>query len=245
MYRIGLPVPPFFTVTTEACNAYLAEGEKFPAGLWEQELASLKQVEEASGKKFGDPSNPLLVSCRSGAKFSMPGMMDTVLNLGLNDRSVEGLATRTGNPRFALDSYRRFIQMFGDVVAEVGKEHFEKALTAMKARRRAAQDVDLSADDLRHLAEIFKDINKRPQRPTWLSSEHRTLSDIPPVLTPAEEAALAGRTNGSGAPSGAAVTPGDPATEAAIDARAAEGAGPTEHPPTETVEVPEGGRVEP
>ena len=90
MTRIGLPVPPVFTVTTEACNAYMAGGDKFPAGMWDQELAALKKVEEATGKKFGDPSNPLLVSCRSGAKFSMPGMMDTVLNIGLNDETVEG-----------------------------------------------------------------------------------------------------------------------------------------------------------
>src|SRR5512147_1472588 len=100
MTRIGLPVPPFFTVTTEACNAYTAGGDKFPAGMWDQELAALKKVEEASGKKFGDPKNPLLVSCRSGAKFSMPGMMDTVLNIGLTDTSAQGMTELTGNPRF-------------------------------------------------------------------------------------------------------------------------------------------------
>ncbi|MBJ7455215.1 MAG: pyruvate, phosphate dikinase [Thermoleophilia bacterium] len=158
MTRLGLPVPKGFTITTETCIEYLRGEHTFPVGLTREVTAHLERLEQAAGKKLGDSENPLLVSVRSGAKFSMPGMMDTVLNLGLNDRSVEGLAARTSNPRFAYDSYRRFIQMFGDVVAEVSKEHFEKALSAMKARRRVEQDVDLSADDLRHLAEVFKDI---------------------------------------------------------------------------------------
>jgi pyruvate,orthophosphate dikinase len=158
MTRLGLPVPKGFTITTETCIEYLRGEHAFPVGLTREVTAHLERLEQAAGKKLGDSENPLLVSVRSGAKFSMPGMMDTVLNLGLNDRSVEGLAARTSNPRFAYDSYRRFIQMFGDVVAEVSKEHFEKALSAMKARRRVEQDVDLSADDLRHLAEVFKDI---------------------------------------------------------------------------------------
>ena len=158
MTRLGLPVPKGFTITTETCIEYLRGDHAFPVGLTREVTAHLAALEAAAGKRLGDSENPLLVSVRSGAKFSMPGMMDTVLNLGLNDDSVRGLAARTGNPRFAYDSYRRFIQMFGDVVAEVGKEHFEKALSAMKARRRVEQDVDLSADDLRHLADVFKDI---------------------------------------------------------------------------------------
>ena len=171
MTRLGLPVPKGFTITTETCIEYLRADHTFPVGLTREITAHLDALEQAVGKRLGDEANPLLVSVRSGAKFSMPGMMDTVLNLGLNDVSVEALAKRTGNPRFAYDSYRRFIQMFGDVVAEVPKEHFEKALSAMKHRRRVEQDVDLSADDLRNLVEIFKDIYREhrseafPQEP--------------------------------------------------------------------------------
>jgi len=171
MTRLGLPVPKGFTITTEACIEYLRNDHAFPPGLEEEVSAHLAGLEEAAGKRLGDPANPLLVSVRSGAKFSMPGMMDTVLNLGLNDRSVEGLAARTGNPRFAYDSYRRFIQMFGDVVSEVDKEHFERALSAMKRARGVAQDVDLSAEDLRELVETFKGIYREhkgepfPQEP--------------------------------------------------------------------------------
>jgi len=171
MTRLGLPVPKGFTITTETCIEYLRADHTFPVGLTREITAHLDALEQAVGKRLGDDTNPLLVSVRSGAKFSMPGMMDTVLNLGLNDVSVEALAGRTGNPRFAYDSYRRFIQMFGDVVAEVPKEHFEKALSAMKHRRRVEQDVDLSADDLRNLVEIFKDIYREhrsepfPQEP--------------------------------------------------------------------------------
>jgi len=158
MTRLGLPVPKGFTITTETCIEYLRGDHAFPLGLTREVTAHLEALEQAAGKRLGDAENPLLVSVRSGAKFSMPGMMDTVLNLGLNDISVEGLAARTGNPRFAYDSYRRFIQMFGDVVAEVPKEHFERALGQMKHRRRVEQDVDLSAADLTSLVEIFKDI---------------------------------------------------------------------------------------
>ncbi|MGD8466512.1 MAG: PEP/pyruvate-binding domain-containing protein, partial [Anaerolineae bacterium] len=113
MTRIGVPVPPGFTVTTEACNAYLEEGEQFPPGMWEQELEALKTTEEATGKTFGDPGNPLLVSCRSGGKFSMPGMMDTVLNIGLNDETAKGMVELTGDETFVYNSYRRLVQMFG------------------------------------------------------------------------------------------------------------------------------------
>ena len=136
MTRIGLPVPPGFTVTTEACNAYLANGGKFPEGMWEQELEALKATEKATGKTFGDPKNPLLVSCRSGAKESMPGMMDTVLNIGLNDVTVEGLAKLTENPRFAWDAYRRLIEGFGKVVLEIPDTAFEHALQRHEAEAR-------------------------------------------------------------------------------------------------------------
>ena len=163
MYRIGLPVPPFFTVTTEACNAYLAEGEKFPAGLWEQELAALKEVEKASGKQFGDPANPLLVSCRSGAKFSMPGMMDTVLNIGLNDKTVEGMIKLTENPRFVYDSYRRLIMMFGSVVLGMPDEAFEEPMDEFKAHKGAKADTDLTADDMKELSVIFKKVVRDTQ----------------------------------------------------------------------------------
>ena len=156
MTRLGLPVPKGFTITTRTCMDYLDGGHAFPAGLDEEVSEHLATLEDAVGKRLGDPENPLLVSVRSGAKFSMPGMMDTVLNLGLNDQSVEGLAARTGNPRFAYDSYRRFIQMFGDVVAEVKKEHFENALSAMKAARGVEQDVELTADDLRELVRVLQ-----------------------------------------------------------------------------------------
>ena len=125
MQTIGMPVPPGFTATTEACNDYSAN-KKFPEGLWDQMLAALKETEKEAGKKFGDPSNPLLVSCRSGAKFSMPGMMDTVLNIGLNDDTAKGMVKLTGNERFVYDSYRRLVQMFGsdvcanDVIVNAG-----------------------------------------------------------------------------------------------------------------------------
>ncbi|HNT54222.1 MAG TPA: pyruvate, phosphate dikinase [Anaerolineaceae bacterium] len=158
MTRIGLPVPPFFTVTTEACNAYLAEGEKFPAGCWDQVLTSLHRVEQASGKVFGDPKNPLLVSCRSGAKFSMPGMMDTVLNIGLNDVTVEGMVKLTSNARFAYDSYRRLIQMFGAVVLGIADEAFEDPLEAYKHAKGYKVDTELTADDLKDLVRQFKSI---------------------------------------------------------------------------------------
>jgi pyruvate, orthophosphate dikinase len=158
MTRIGLPVPPFFTVSTEACNAYLAAGQQYPEGMWEQEIEALKAVEEASEKKFGDPSNPLLVSCRSGAKFSMPGMMDTVLNIGLNDETVEGMVRLTENERFAYDSYRRLIQMFGSVVLDITDEAFEDPLEAYKHERGCKLDTDLTADDLKVLVQKFKDI---------------------------------------------------------------------------------------
>ena len=161
MWRIGVPVPPGFTVTTEACNAYLAAGEKFPEGMWEQELAAMKALEEKTGKKFGDPNNPLLVSCRSGAKFSMPGMMDTVLNIGMNDETAAGMVQLTGDARFVYDAYRRLIQMFGSVVLGIPDEPFEEALDALKRKRGVKSDTDLTAEDWKELTETFKQIVKQ------------------------------------------------------------------------------------
>ncbi|PMP77804.1 MAG: pyruvate, phosphate dikinase, partial [Chloroflexus aggregans] len=128
MTRTGVPVPPGFTITTEACNAYYENGQRFPEGMWEQVLEGLKDIEAQTGKRFGDPNNPLLVSVRSGAKFSMPGMMDTVLNLGLNQQTREGLARLTDNPRFAADAYRRFVQLFGKIVLGVDGDRFEHGM---------------------------------------------------------------------------------------------------------------------
>ncbi len=161
MTRIGVPVPPGFTVTTEACNAYLEAGETFPEGMWEQELEALKAVEEQTGKKFGDPNNPLLVSCRSGAKFSMPGMMDTVLNLGLTDETVQGMIQLTGDERFVYDSYRRLIQMFGSVVLGIDDEAFEEPLDEYKQAKGYAADTDMTAADWKALSETFKAVVRK------------------------------------------------------------------------------------
>jgi pyruvate,orthophosphate dikinase len=155
MTALGVPVPDGFTITTEACRAYLGGGGEVPAGLDDEIDEHIAALEERTGKGFGDDSDPLLVSVRSGAAISMPGMMDTILNLGLNDVAVEGLAASTGNARFALDSYRRLIQMYGEVVDEVDGHRFEQALTDLKAARGVSQDVDLTADDLRELAATF------------------------------------------------------------------------------------------
>ncbi|MFQ6057806.1 MAG: pyruvate, phosphate dikinase [Anaerolineae bacterium] len=160
MTRIGVPVPPGFTVTTEACNAYLEAGERFPPGMWEQELEALKEVEKQTGKKFGDPKNPLLVSCRSGAKFSMPGMMDTVLNIGLNDETAQGMIELTGDPRFVYDSYRRLVQMFGTVVMGVPDEPFEEVITEHRKKRGVETDAELTAEDWKEITQAFKRIIK-------------------------------------------------------------------------------------
>jgi pyruvate, orthophosphate dikinase len=160
MTNLGLPVPPGFTISTEACLSYLARGS-FPDGLMEECEEHLVRLEEAMGKKLGDERDPLLVSVRSGAKFSMPGMMDTVLNLGLNDASVQGLAKQTSNERFAWDSYRRFVQMFGKIVLDIDGEKFEEKLDEAKARKvEGAKDTDLDAEDLKRLTEEFKAIVK-------------------------------------------------------------------------------------
>ena len=156
MTRLGLPVPQGFTITTEACTRYYEDGRQIDAGIRAQIDAAILQLEAITGKKFGDRENPLLVSVRSGARASMPGMMDTILNLGLNEEVVEIIAKKTGNERWARDCYRRFIQMYSDVVMEVGKKYFEELIDQMKADRGVTQDVDLTAADLKELAGQFK-----------------------------------------------------------------------------------------
>ena len=161
MVKIGVPVPPGFTVTTEACNAYTQGGSQFPAGMWDQVLAAVKATEALSGKVFGDPKNPLLLSCRSGAKFSMPGMMDTVLNIGLNAETAQGMIELTQNERFVYDSFRRLLQMFGSVVLEIPDEAFEDVLDEYKAKRGVKLDTELSAADLKELTLEFEDVVKK------------------------------------------------------------------------------------
>ena len=156
MTNLGLPVPQGFTITTEACTQYYEDGKKINDEIMDQIMVHIGKMEEITGKKFGDKENPLLVSVRSGARASMPGMMDTILNLGLNEEVVEVLAAKSGNPRWAWDCYRRFIQMFSDVVMEVGKKYFEELIDKMKEKKGVTQDVELTADDLRELAEQFK-----------------------------------------------------------------------------------------
>jgi pyruvate, orthophosphate dikinase len=160
MTKAGLPTPPGFTITTAACNDYFAAGEKLPDGLWDDVLEAMHEVERQSDKGFGDPKNPLLVSVRSGAMFSMPGMMDTVLNLGLNEETLHGLIALTGNERFGWDAYRRFIAMFGRIVMGVDARRFDEPLEAMKKARGAAADTDLKANDLRELVDEYKTIVK-------------------------------------------------------------------------------------
>jgi pyruvate,orthophosphate dikinase len=155
MTNAGLPVPPGFTITTEACNAYYAAGEKLPPGLWDDVVAHMKALEQQTGKGFGDPANPLLVSVRSGAAFSMPGMMDTVLNLGLNPETVQGLIDLTGNERFAWDAWRRFVAMFGRIVLDLKAEDFDEPFEELKHRSRAKLDTDLSAEQLRDIGAEF------------------------------------------------------------------------------------------
>ncbi len=152
MTGLGMPVPEGFTITTEACTRYYADGEQIGDDIREQIVEYIGTLEELTGKKFGDPDNPLLVSVRSGSRASMPGMMDTILNLGLNETVVEAFARKTGNPRFVYDSYRRFIQMYSDVVMEVGKAYFEELIDEMKERKGVKNDLELDADDLKQLA---------------------------------------------------------------------------------------------
>jgi pyruvate, orthophosphate dikinase len=160
MTRANVPVPPGFTVTTEACNEFRKSGS-FPKGQWEQQVAAMKKVEKATGKKFGDPSNPLLVSCRSGAKFSMPGMMNTVLNIGLNDEVVEGMSNATQNPRFVWDLYRRLVEMFGTTVFNLDDEVFEHPMAEYKAGKGYKVDTEMTAEDWMALVATFKKVFKK------------------------------------------------------------------------------------
>ena len=160
MTRAGVPVPPGYTVTTEACNEFRKTG-KFPDGQWKQQVAAMKAVEKATGKKFGDPKNPLLVSCRSGAKFSMPGMMNTVLNIGLNDTVVEGMVKLTNNPRFVWDLYRRLIEMFGTTVFNLDDEVFEHPMAEYKDKKGYKVDTEMTAEDWQELVSTFKDVFKK------------------------------------------------------------------------------------
>src|SRR5947208_8737014 len=156
MCRAGLPVPPGFTISTEVCNAYFEAGYKTPAEVEAQMGDALAKLEAQMGKKLGDTSNPLLVSVRSGAKFSMPGMMDTILNLGLNDQTVTALEKKSGNPRFAQDCYRRFIQMFGNVVLDIEKHDFDAVFDGRKKKAKAKFDTDLTAEDLKAIIVDYK-----------------------------------------------------------------------------------------
>jgi len=168
MTRIGVPVPPGFTVTTEACNEYLKSGGTFPSGMWEEELQALKKVERDTGKIFGDPEIPLLVSCRSGAKFSMPGMMDTVLNIGLNEDTIKGMVKATNDERFVYDSYRRLVQMFGSVVMGIEDDDFEDVITAARKKAGVETDAELKAEDWKQVVNKFKSIYR-----------HKTGHDFP------------------------------------------------------------------
>src|SRR5689334_17749940 len=201
MTNAGLPVPPGFTISTEVCNIYYEKNRKIPPAIDKEIGEHRKKLEKAAGATLGSSSNPLLVSVRSGAKFSMPGMMDTILNLGLNDRSVEGLKKKTGNGRFAKDSYRRFIQMYGNVVLNIEKDAFEHELTAVKKKQRVKADVDLIEGALDEVITRYKAVVKKatgsdfPQEPrtqltgardavfrSWMNPRavtYRRLNDIP------------------------------------------------------------------
>ena len=158
MTNLGLPIPQGFTISTEACTNYYDNGKEISEEIESQIFKALEELEKLQGKKFGDTENPLLVSVRSGARASMPGMMDTILNLGLNDVAVEGFAKKTGNPRFAYDSYRRFIQMYSDVVMEVNKSFFEKIIDELKEEKGVHYDTELTVEDLKELVNRFKKV---------------------------------------------------------------------------------------
>ncbi len=175
MVRIGVPVPPGFTITTEACNEYLSHAGAFPAGMWDQAISGLEKIESLSGRRFGDPHNPLLVSCRSGAKFSMPGMMDTVLNIGLNEETCQGMIGLTANPRFVYDSYRRLIQMFGCVVMGLADEPFEEVLSRARRAANVKVDSELSAEQLQEVIAEFKKIFRRMSNRDFPSEPYEQL----------------------------------------------------------------------
>ena len=157
MSKLGMPVPNGFTITTEACNKYYEDGETISDDIKAEIMVYLAKLEEETGKKFGDSENPLLVSVRSGARASMPGMMDTILNLGINDVVAETVAEKSGNARFAYDSYRRFIQMFADVVKGLSKKRFEEIIDEVKAKKGIKDDLDLTAEDMKELVARFKE----------------------------------------------------------------------------------------
>jgi pyruvate,orthophosphate dikinase len=176
MTNAGLPVPPGFTISTEVCNIYYKEKAKIPAHIDRESFENLKKLEKAASATLGSTENPLLVSVRSGAKFSMPGMMDTILNLGLNDDAVEGLKRRTKNGRFAFDSYRRFIQMFGSVVLEIPKDAFEHEFEGEKSARGAKLDTDLDEQALRNVVQRFKKVVKDRTKRDFPQDPHQQLT---------------------------------------------------------------------
>jgi pyruvate,orthophosphate dikinase len=176
MSRAGMPVPPGFTISTEVCTIYFQNGNKVPDEINDQVLKALAKLEKQIGKKFGDPTNPLLVSVRSGGKFSMPGMMNTILNLGLNDETTEAMATLTNNPRFAYDSYRRFIQMFGEVALDIHMEKFDHIFDARKHKAKVKSDTDLSADDLKAIIADYKKLIQKETKKPFPQDAHEQLA---------------------------------------------------------------------
>ncbi len=176
MSKAGVPVPPGFTISTEVCNIFFENKNKVPKEINDQVLAGLAKLEKQIGKKLGDPSNPLLVSVRSGAKFSMPGMMNTILNLGLNDKTVEGLAKLSGNPRFAYDSYRRFIQMFGEVALDIDMEKFDHIFDSQKKKSKVKADTDLTAKDLQAIIVEYKKLVQKETKKPFPQDAHEQLA---------------------------------------------------------------------
>ncbi|HET9541359.1 MAG TPA: PEP/pyruvate-binding domain-containing protein, partial [Candidatus Limnocylindria bacterium] len=175
MTNAGLPVPPGFTITTVACNDYYAAGKELPPGLWDDVLAHMAALEQETGKGFGDPKDPLLVSVRSGAAFSMPGMMDTVLNLGLNEHTVSGLIELTGNERFGYDAWRRFVAMFGRIVLDIPAAEFDEPFDALKHKRGVSLDTDLTADDLKGIADKYREIVRKRTGEPFPTDPYRQL----------------------------------------------------------------------
>ena len=184
MTNAGMPVPQGFTISTEACTQYYKDGRQINEEIMADIYEYIGKMEEITGKKFGDVKNPLLVSVRSGARASMPGMMDTILNLGLNDEVVEGLAAKTGNPRFAYDSYRRFVQMFSDVVMELSKSDFEKIIDEMKEAKGVKLDTELDADDMKALVAKFKDLYKSKMGSDFPAEYEKTCPQVFPTTAP-------------------------------------------------------------
>src|SRR5579864_7779205 len=176
MSRAKLPVPPGFTISTEVCNLYFQSGNKVPSEVDAQMNEALAALENKMGQKLGDTQNPLLVSVRSGAKFSMPGMMDTVLNLGLNDQTVQSLERKSGNPRFAQDCYRRFIQMFGNVVLDIEKHDFDQIFEARKKKARARYDTDLTAENLKAIIVDYKKLVEKKSGKPFLQDAREQLT---------------------------------------------------------------------